>query len=414
MLATSNFQIQKIFVFLIYFYPISLVIGPAVAETIIILSILFFAKLIKKNFKLLFKIDIFKFFIYFYIYLIVCSLLGFDNIYSLKTSLPYIRFILFTFIVYLLLTENKMDHNILFWSLFLLILFLIIDLLVQFKFGFNLFGFEKVGHFRYGGMFNDELILGSYLVKIFPVFLTFLYIKENRNNDYFCVFFLLILIFITLLTGERTSFVLSILLFLIIFSYLKIKLIHKSLILIISLLIGIVFLNLESNNNVKDRMINSPLQSIFSNKDKDIIIFTENHEKLYKTSFKMFLDSPVIGHGPKSFRKICKLKKFYFEEREVCQTHPHNIYLQILLETGIIGFLFIISLMIHLFKMIFKQDMLIANQKNKKILFILSIGLCMNLFPFAPTGNFFNNFYSMLLYFVLPYLFFFRTKLKIK
>lgn len=412
MFTTPNIQIQKIGVFLIYFYPISLVIGPAVAESIILLSILFFVKLIKKNFKLLFKINIFQFFIYFYIYLIVCSLLGFDNVYSLKSSLPYIRFILFTFIVYLLLIEKKIDHNILFWSLFLLILFLMMDLLVQFKFGSNLFGFEKVGHFRYGGMFNDELILGSYLVKIFPVFLAFLYIKKNRNNDYFCIFFLLILVFITLLIGERTSFVLSILLFLIIFIYLKIKLIHKSLILIISLLIGLIFLNLDSNNNVKDRMFNSPLQSIYKN--KNIVIFTENHEKLYKTSFKMFLDSPVIGHGPKSFRKICKLKKFYIEEKEVCQTHPHNIYFQILLETGIIGFLFILSLMIHLFKMIRKQDILIANQKNKKILFILSIGLCMNLFPFAPTGNFFNNFYSMLLYFVLPYLIFFRTKLKIK
>jgi O-antigen ligase len=414
MLSTSNIQIQKIGVFLIYFYPISIVIGPAVAETIILLSILFYVKLIKKNFKLLYKINIFQFLIYFYIYLIVCSLLGFDSIYSLKSSLPYIRFILFTFIVYLLLIENKMNHNILFWSLFSLILFLIIDLLVQFKFGSNLFGFEKVGHFRYGGMFNDELILGSYLVKIFPVFLTFLYIKNNKNNDYFCIFSLLILIFITLLTGERTSFVLSILLFLIILIYLKIKLIHKSLILLISLLIGLVFLNLDSNNNVKDRMINSPLQSIFKNKDKDIVIFTENHEKLYKTSFKMFLDSPVIGHGPKSFRKICKLEKFYIEEKEVCQTHPHNIYLQMLLETGIIGFLFIISLMMHLFKMIFKKDILINNQKDKKILFILSISLCVNLFPFAPTGNFFNNFYSMLLYFILPYLLFFRTKLKIK
>ena len=37
-----TFRVEKIILLLIYIYPISIVVGPAVAETIIILSCLFF------------------------------------------------------------------------------------------------------------------------------------------------------------------------------------------------------------------------------------------------------------------------------------------------------------------------------------------------------------------------------------
>ena len=141
---------NKIVLFFVYLYPISLTIGPAVSETIILLCILFFYKILRKNLKLILEIKIFKLLIFFYIYLLFSSLLGFDVIYSLKTSLPYIRHIVFAFLIYLLLENKKLDKNILFWSLFIFILFLIVDLFIQFNFGKNLFGYEKVGHFRYG------------------------------------------------------------------------------------------------------------------------------------------------------------------------------------------------------------------------------------------------------------------------
>ena len=400
---------NKIVLFFVYLYPISLTIGPAVSETIILLCILFFYKILRKNLKLILEIKIFKLLIFFYIYLLFSSLLGFDVIYSLKTSLPYIRHIVFAFLIYLLLENKKLDKNILFWSLFIFILFLIVDLFIQFNFGKNLFGYEKVGHFRYGGIFDDELVLGSYLLKISPVFLTLLYLRKYKYSDYLCLFSLVILCSATLLTGERTSFFLSCLLFLSLFVFLRIKFIHKFLILVFVLLSGLIFLNINNNQNVKDRIFNSTFQSIF--KDKKIIFFTENHEKLYNASFKMFLDKPLTGHGPKSFRKICKLEKFYVNYRQACQTHPHNIYLQILAETGLVGLTFLVLLFFDLLRIVFFGRILDENQTyEKKIFFILTIGLFINLFPLAPTGNFFNNWYSMLLYFILPYLIYFKKK----
>jgi O-antigen ligase len=56
----------------------------------------------------------------------------------------------------------------------------------------------------------------------------------------------------------------------------------------------------------------------------------------------MFKDKPILGHGPKMFRVICKDEK-YATGVNPCMTHPHNFYVQLLAETGIIGFLFLFS-----------------------------------------------------------------------
>ena len=40
------------------------------------------------------------------------------------------------------------------------------------------------------------------------------------------------------------------------------------------------------------------------------VIFTNGHETLYRTAFNMFLDRPIIGHGPKMFRVKCSDPKY--------------------------------------------------------------------------------------------------------
>ena len=65
----------------------------------------------------------------------------------------------------------------------------------------------------------------------------------------------------------------------------------------------------------------------------------------------MFLNHPINGIGPNLFRFICHKEKYHTGIREIdgldtpdkaCSTHPHNTYMQILSETGIIGFLLLL------------------------------------------------------------------------
>ena len=50
----------------------------------------------------------------------------------------------------------------------------------------------------------------------------------------------------------------------------------------------------------------------------------------------MFLDNKILGVGVKNFRNFCNVEKYKVDRS--CTTHPHNTYIQILAETGIIGF----------------------------------------------------------------------------
>ena len=81
------------------------------------------------------------------------------------------------------------------------------------------------------------------------------------------------------------------------------------------------------------------------NKDEPFYIFSEGHNGHYISAYKMFLDNKILGVGVKNFRNICSDERYYTDVGS-CATHPHNTYVQILAETGIIGFLFLITILV--------------------------------------------------------------------
>jgi O-antigen ligase len=114
----------------------------------------------------------------------------------------------------------------------------------------------------------------------------------------------------------------------------------------------------------------------------------------------MFLDKPINGHGPKLFRIKCKEKKYNEGLQNACDTHPHNFYIQLLSETGVLGFAFLFGSFLFLVFKITQNFCRIL--LKKKILFndyqiCLLSGLLITLWPIIPNGNFFNN-YLMILY----------------
>ena len=57
----------------------------------------------------------------------------------------------------------------------------------------------------------------------------------------------------------------------------------------------------------------------------------------------MFSDNKLFGQGSNTFRYLCSSEKFRISDKnEGCSTHPHNIYVQLLAETGLIGVLFLL------------------------------------------------------------------------
>ena len=82
------------------------------------------------------------------------------------------------------------------------------------------------------------------------------------------------------------------------------------------------------------------------NPTERVIIFSKTYEGHYKIALNMFKEKPILGHGVKIFRVYCA-KPENFVSDVACTTHPHNTYMQLLSETGILGTMPVLLLFIY-------------------------------------------------------------------
>ena len=91
-------------------------------------------------------------------------------------------------------------------------------------------------------------------------------------------------------------------------------------------------------------------------------------------------------------------------------THPHNFYVQLLAETGIVGFLFLFSALIYvLYAAIWQFKSIIFKQKRPLTDYQICLLACIliTVWPFSPNGSFFNNW--MMIVYSLPFGFYFQS-----
>ena len=120
------------------------------------------------------------------------------------------------------------------------------------------------------------------------------------------------------------------------------------------------------------------------------------------TSINVIKNNFLFGVGIKNYKNICtKYSQDYIltnRKKFDCKTHPHNIYLQVFLETGIIGFMSLFAIFLFLIK---KSIQSLCKKKNNSNLIYLSLlgSILISLWPFVPTGNFFNNYLNIIFYY---------------
>ena len=419
--------------YLVLSLPLSLIFSRFTADlSIVILSIMFF--FIRGENKI-FENKFLSIAIIFIVCASISSVLSNHIIYSLKSSLLHLRFIFFILTVSILFLYCKKNFlKNLFYIFLLCYLVLLFDATIQFIFKQNIFGYTVNPIDRVSSLFFDELILGSYLSRLFPL-LIFLYVYlKLRLNKYFMIYFLFHLYFVVFVTGERLSFmILNIYYLLFIIFLFKTKLnkfffifstiITFSLILVFSgsfkarssfdnTITQSTALNYTYCQETKKNIISNPKLSESWNyvEDKSFIpnchpivkifdyeiyyIFTIMHFNHYLSAIEMFKDNKYFGVGPKIFRKICNNKDYYLNEFS-CSSHPHNYYIQLLSETGLVGFSLILIIYLS-FIYLFFNNIIKHNNKDFLSKYILISSFLVNFFPFFPGGNFFNNWNSII------------------
>lgn len=416
----SNKITSQFFLYLLFLTPLLYIFGIAVVELSVLFLISFF--LYKNK-----KIDLYKdkkvlFLFFFSIYVAINAFFQIHD--NLKvSSIFFFRYALLSLSIYFILEYlnenlNKGKKEILFLIGFIFLL-IIFDSYLQFLTGKNLFGYQIIQH-RISSFFGAELILGTFLFKQLPLFLfLFLFVftnKELKKNSKILIIFLSLYFTVIYIAGGRTAFFMTLLFVILIIFFLKnLRKIFSFSILILTIFIILTSIfNIGKSdpfNRVFIKTFNQITNGIYIDKEnislkkeinkirkgenlKNFKIFSSDHNGHYVLAYNLFKENPIFGIGPKGFRYYCRSVE-YDPKKGICSTHPHNFLMQILAETGFVGFLFyfygLFFIVMNIFKVFSKN--ILTNEKNNFL--IISFGLILIFFPFIPNGNFFNNWISI-------------------
>ncbi len=401
---------------LIYLLPLALITGPFLPDLIVVIcSILFLIDTFRLKLFNYYNNNFFKIFIIFFILINLSSLFS-EYLISLKYSVGYIRYGIFSIFLYYVLINFKnfkLNFSLIFFFTFIIIIF---DGYIQYFFGKNLILFElqkyQTGLPYVTSFMGEEKKLGSFLAKLLPIFLfAILIIKEKFNFrlPYYSSALMIVLFILILLTTERVSIFIATCLFVLILFKSSFLIKSKKVFLfgIIILTALTLFYNPSLYEKIKSVFYSSGLLfpgynesgSIKGGYDEGIFFFSKFHQDQIINVISIFKENSLFGVGAKNY-------KLYVTNG----WHPHNYHAQVIAELGMFSYLVFFStfffLLIKSIKIFLFEKF--TNIKAESISYIYII-LLLNLLP-IPSGDFFNNWVNIILYLPIGFLLYLNEK----
>ena len=404
MKLNQNFKNNNYYIILLFIFPLSIIIGQAaISINYFLIIIITFIVLFNRRLFLNYKANLYLLSPFFLI-LIISSVY---NYYFLEYNSPiksllYLKnLFLVLFTVHIL--NNQKQINLFLKIIFFLCLFVAIDNYIQYFLGYDVFGYQK-SKFRLTGPFGDnEYVTGAYLSKFLILTLPLYFLNKKENISFISVFYLVFFFCSILITGERASlfyFTIGFSIFILIY----IKKIKK-LFLIFSSLTLILFLAVNYNKTINYKFLQTSYQigtlKFYSNmydmpeefKDfEDKNFFDSKHGAHFLTAYEIWKNFKIIGVGPKNFSLECQKDKYNKIESDNfnhrCNTHPHNIYLELLSETGITGLILFLIILIIIFNKIYK---LLLIKRDPYLISSFSQVVSI-IWPLTTSGSIISNF----------------------
>lgn len=371
-------------------FPIAILLRSAALNIYIVLGAIFFISSILKNKKIfsLFPIKILSVFL---IYLILISFDAENITQALQSSVSQLRFLFFTlFIAFLNIRKEKLP--IIIFILSILVYFIIFDTLYQYYFKTNFIGItvDTINNpHRLSSFFLDELIVGSYIT-YFSIPIGAFFLSRIKNvtvtEKIYYISFIILAFISTLLSGER----ISLLIFISAFSILSLIYLNKikQTVILGCIILSIIF-SYNFNQSVKFR---------FNSFANDVVNFkTSGHGRLFTSAYIIWKQNYFTGTGLKNYRVTCaNLKNENFADpftniEILCSTHPHNTYLEILVETGILGFILFLIFLISSCLFFIKSIKKISGQ-FKPFFWSALIIFASYLWPIKSSGSFISTY----------------------
>ena len=332
-----------------------------------------------------------------YLYLIFNSLISNDITEGFYRNFGFVRFILFFLMTnYLFFVFKKGADAFKIWTVIFFIV--LVDIYIERFTGSNIFGFGKIEidgvpqphGVRVVSFFRTEPIAGAFICGFTFIIVGHILNFLKSKNKLKVLGFIIILFCLVgvMLTGERSNGFKALIgfsIFILAIDYVKLK--NKILVSII--FFSIFFFTINFSDYVKGRYIYSFYNKIKTKDEREEFLNNSLYIKLYKSGMYVFKNNPWFGVGNKNYRvETCDTKKNSIHKEYYCLTHPHQVYIEMLSEHGIIGTIIIMSIIFYLAFRIIRKIIDSRNYIQAGCLIFLLI----NFTPILPSGSFFNNF----------------------
>jgi O-antigen ligase len=424
-LTSVNKNLIKLLFFIL---PLSYCIGQA-AVSFVFLFFVIFLLLVKKNMPFFYDDPIKIILILYFSSLILGSFFSLNINVSLYNAATYLRF--FIFFLFFHLFENffkkKIQTPFFLWSFFLACI-IILDAYFQY---FNplkedIFGFKAdvANAGRLTSIFGKELIVGSVLYYLFftSLFFFIIFIKDKMKiyksiSNILVIFIIIFYLAAVFLSGDRMPFIMTIGTLFFLFFFLK----NFKLNLAAALIIFVFFFTfqLKNNNYFFDRY-NIFIKEVLSvekkinNTVEKRNFFDSQWGAHFLTGYEIFKNNHYFGIGLKQFKVECSSNTYENIDSDFrsgrCSSHPHNLYIEMLSETGIISTLIFVSLIIYFFirclKVLFNKKIKSYYNSYEYLMFICFFAVnVFTFFPIRSSGSFFSNFAGSLIWYNFSFLF---------
>ncbi len=326
----------------------------------------------------------------------------------LKSFLVIKYFFFASSIVYFL---KNYDYSLkkIFFFYSIICLFLIIDVIFQSYFSKNIFGIKN--NFEYNSSFYGEEKLAGFHIQYFSFMIIFFVsdiFKKKVLNDFFLLLILVVIplsIFVSLNRISLFTYLFGLVLFFIFANR------RKKLLTLLSIPIFIFFANTHPNEKLRlsyqsffthssmvyEKFLDNytyleSVQNPQDSQENKVLAVEERysgsgHANIFSMAVHLWSKNKLIGIGYKNFFEKCDVL-----DNLICSAHPHNIYLDILLTSGIIGFsifsIILLSLIVKSLKAIYLKE------EDKKLTYCLFISFFSFYFPLKSTGSLFSTYYG--------------------
>ena len=333
----------------------------------------------------------FKFALALWLFGLISAVLGPNPLFSFQQGFIWIRFPLYAVAAQVWIAKDRDIRIIMLFSIFIGMLIMSAILISE-----SIIDPKTRLTWPY-----DDLIPGSYLAKFsLPFYCVLLAITVNKKSFKIIITGLLssLFIIVCLLTGERGNFlIIACSGFLAILSW-KPKKLSIVIIFLLQLLSVLTIILMKPD------LYNRFTVEIY--KKIPVINSISNNENwgAWRGGIQQGLETPIKGIGPSGTRKNCTqldpdLYK-WLPGNNYCGNHPHNYYIQLFAEVGIMGLFLGILMFLGIIISCFKARKNNPNCPIASTAFIVPLAF---FFPIQQVGSFYSQWGNLFIWFAIGY-----------